>query len=523
MRVLSTFAAVAFVLVAAGASTTTVLANLATQAATFSNIFGGAVVTQSASATGSLTSLDSAAFGLRSPATNDPFVVDTPLRANTGVGELTIAVLVQSLVNLQLLPQLDQSIPSRLFPGGIQIMNPAFSGAQLTLRTLLQHTSGLIDKPDFLTSPSTSGNGNAQTSLRAYAQSYFLETGDAGGTSVISARGIWDPTKQPGLPSSFKFARANIVLLSFILEQVLLENPTRVASDQKTVASMMYEMVFSPLGMTNTFIVLPDGSLPHSSSGFNVFASKVAPDTTAFGSALSTVTLYAAYTADYMIRTSASDVNKLMRALFLDTSSSFASIGTQLRASLIAVTDTDRVGVTHQGFGIVQFSSATVCSAASATLSLVAGCIVQDSTLFGMVGLGSGSAVTSMCTANIGTTGSSCSTAVFAFHPSAPLSLASTGYVAHVAAFNDLFIDAAVTDGATITPDTQRPTTMYGFGVFLGVFGACIGALFLAYIAEYVLQPVPLIGSISNKSYPTLQDHVNRSTQLMRRNQKDFD
>ncbi|CUI12359.1 beta lactamase-like protein, putative [Bodo saltans] len=499
-------------------STATMLSAISSQAGAFTNIFGGAIVTEKTTATTTAGTPRAIGYGARNPTTGDAFLPDTPLRANTGLGEASVAVLVQTLITSQILPQLDSSVPTRFFPGGVQMLNPSFPGVPLTLRMLMTHTSSILDNGALFTSPTTSGTGVAQTSLRTYAESYFLTSGSSGTSSV--ATDIWS-SLQPGLTSTYQYARANIVLLSYILEQVIAENPTLVTSSQKTVGAYIQESVFAALGMTDTFFVLPDGSYPMTSTGFNVFGVRVAAETSASGVVVTTVPLYAGYTADVMIRTSANDVHKLMRALFLDSTSAFYTIGQAMIASLTTVTDSVRTGVIKQGFGIVGFSPSLLCSSAGSVLTLTAGCSVSSSTLYGITGVGTTSSVVAVCTANIDTSaGSTCTTSVFSYNPSAAMSLSSTGFVAAAAAFNDQFIDSAVTEGTTITPDGQTPEAIYGFYVFLGVIGSAVGVLFMAYVGEYVLRPVPLLGPQANHAYPTLTEHIDKTNRSMRQQQR---
>lgn len=499
-------------------STATILSALATQGSSFTNIFGAAIVTEKTTSTTLAGSPNVAAYGTRNPSTGDPFYVDTPVRANTGVGEMSVALLVQKLINAQILPQLDSSIPTRFFPGGIQLLNPSFPGVPLTLRMLLTHTSSILDNGALFTSPTTSGTGVAQTSLRTYAEAYFLTAGSSGTSAV--ATDIWT-SLQPGLTSTYQYARSNVVLLSYILEQVIAERPTLVTSAQKTVGAYLQESVFSALGMTDTFFVLPDGTNPRTSTNFDVFASRAAVETSISGGVVSTVPLFAGYTADVMLRTSASDVHKLMRATFLDSTSAFYTIGQQMLASMVSVTDSARSGVTKQGFGIVGFDASLLCTSSSSVLSFNAGCSTISSTLYGITGVGSTTAVVAVCTANVDvSTGTTCTTSTFSFHPTRSMTLPTTGFIAAAAAFNDQFIDASVTEGTTITPADQKPDGIYGFFVFLGVLGSSLGALFLAYTGEYILRPVPLLGPQANNAYPTMNQHVDRTNNVMRQQQR---
>ncbi|CUG92757.1 Hypothetical protein, putative [Bodo saltans] len=139
---------------------------------------------------------------------------------------------------------------------------------------LMMHTSSIVDNSAVFTSPTTSGSGASQTSLRSYAEGYFLSSGTA-----TVATDIWN-SLTPGLVTSYQYARSNVVLLSYILEQVIAENPTLVSSAQKTVGAYLQESLFAPLGMLDTFFVLPDGSYPRTSTNFGARGSDQQDDAT---------------------------------------------------------------------------------------------------------------------------------------------------------------------------------------------------------------------------------------------------
>jgi CubicO group peptidase (beta-lactamase class C family) len=128
---------------------------------------------------------------------------------------------------------LDESV-NRYVP--FQIVNPNFPDKKITVRMLMQHTSGLIDNDPVYRSTFTllSGAPDPEMTLEELARSYYLEGGD-----LYDARGNFSKS-QPGEERSY----SNIAfgLLGLIVEQV------------SGLAFHVYckENIFLPLGMMST-------------------------------------------------------------------------------------------------------------------------------------------------------------------------------------------------------------------------------------------------------------------------------
>ena len=169
--------------------------------------------------------------------------------------------------------------------------------------------------------------------------------------------------------------------------------------------------------------------------------------------------------------------------------------------------------------------SGYICRQGSNALYLGGGCSLgMGSMLMGVVATGQSSALSSLCT----TTSSSrtCTSAVLAYSKSSTASrsfttldtassttatAANTLFALTTSAANNVLISPLLSQGTTITADDQATTPIFGFEVFVAIFLSFIAVLALAYFAEYFVQPVPLVGHLSSKAYPTLSEHIDRS------------
>jgi CubicO group peptidase (beta-lactamase class C family) len=476
----------------------------------FTNIYAAAVVTQDSTGTKRVAT---GAAGFANPLTQTPMMPDSPVNGNTA-GELFVAMLTMKLVRDGNLPGLDQSIPTNLMP--CSMTNPFDAGSFLTLRQLLSHTSRLVDDTAKFQTTSASSAGSSQQSLRTFVLNYFAVQS---ATGFSCASGLF----QQSLPSgAYSYARANVLLLSYIIESTISQNLALVQSSQKTIGSFMQEAIFNTIGLDGTYFLLPDGSNPRRSINFMQFDSKAVQEMSSLTSTAST-RLFGGYTADFMLRTTASDLAKVTRSLFLDTRSTFYPIGEALK-TFINATDNGRVhGMVQQGLGVISVSSAYVCTQGRALLGMSTGCSLGGgAVLFGVVAAGRTSAVSSLCAAVAGTT--TCTSVALAYATSGTASrefetqaLTSSAtsvnalFAIAAAASNNVLISPLLSQGTTIMESDQSPPSIFGFEVFISVFLSFVGVLALAYFSEYFIQPVPLIGGLTAKAYPTLSEHIDRS------------
>lgn len=473
-------------------------------------IFAAAVV--SVDSTGVLNEGTFAA-GFRNPELQAPMMIDNSLRANAA-GELLLGLVTMQLIDQQLLPTLDSSIPASLFPKGVTLVNPNHLGVPLTLRHLLTHTSSLRDSDRFVPAPVVSGGGNSVLTLAAFCEAYFVA---ADGPTRFSAQtDIWGTEGAPG-PNNYGFAQSNIALLSFIVETALRSDATKVKNVANPLAAYIEESIFGALGMTGSYFLNRDGSTPLIEGGFRVFDQRKVSETTQNEATTEQVPIRAPFLADAMFITSAADLAKLVAALFVNTASAHFRLGQIMRTQVINVTDARRPGVIGQGFGIVEFDAAFVCSAV-ATISdtTAAGCsLTSNRQLYGVISIGDQTAVSAVCTTAPLVSGqvaqTACTTTVHAFYPvnaqTTRLSLAAAG-----AALNNAFIDPALFEGDTFDEARMTRSGWFSFSAFLGLFGTVVAVLLFAYFAEYFIHPAPLAGAVATDAYPKLEQVIAQSS-----------
>lgn len=497
---------------AAGQSFTAVKKDLSSLFASFTNIYAAAIVTLDAK--GVTKRVSTGAHGTANPLTRVPMLTDTSINGNTA-GELFVAMVALRLVRDGHLPGLDQSIPTNLMP--CAMTNPFDVGSFLTLRQLLSHSSRLVDDSAKFQTVGASNAGSARESLRTFALNFFAVPS---ATGFLCASNLFQQGLSQG---TYSYARANVLLLSYIIESAISQNLALVQSSQKTIGAYMQESIFNALGLDGTYFLLPDGSNPRRALSLSQFDAKAVQEMSTL-TGTSTTQLFGGYTADFMLRTSASDLAKVARSLFIDTRSSFYQIGLTMQ-TFINATDSGRVaGMTLQGLGIIGVSNNYLCNQGQALVGFPGGCALSGSaTVFGVVATGRTSAVSSLCMATAGAV-VTCTSAVVGYTTAGTLARkfdaqaltssstsANTLYAMTTSASNNVLISPLLSQGSTITEADQEQPGIFGFTVFIAFFLSVVGVLALAYFSEYFVQPVPLVGSLTAKAYPTLSEHIDRS------------
>ena len=489
-----------------GADLNLLIAEIQKQHTLDGGIYASAVQTVS---TNGFENKATAALGLANVAEAEPMRTDSPMRLGH-VGELLLAVVTQHLITLNFLPQADSSIPPRLLPAGQSFTHPNFLGQPLTLRQLMTHTSGLQDTSRFNQAPfqQTAGTGNTIQDLRTATEAYFLTTTSTGRQVATD---VWAVSRQPGLNSSFFYAKSNVALLAYIVQSIIAERPGLVRGPQ-TVGGLIQEFVLGPLGMINTYFILPDGSLPAVQTGLAQLSGKKVQERASGGGVATNLPVHAMYVADHMLVTSASDLVKLLNALFVDQTSTFLSIGSSLKANMIFITDPNRPHVLKQGFGIVQFDAAGLCTAWQTASGSIQCPVSTARDVWGFTAGSSFASITGMCTTSptivdVATT-TSCSAAAQAYNTQPAKSPLNT-YNIVSGSFDQLYVDRSLTEGFVITPETQSRSALFGFLVFVGITAVIFSVMLLAYFVEYIVQPAPVAGIVTADAYrkPPTRDY----------------
>lgn len=490
---------------AMAANTNSLIASARTQRAQDANINGVAV--RAVDSTGSRSDA-SIADGFAAADNSKRMSLSTAVRGNT-YGEVLLAVVVQQLIQELVLPQPDENIPSRLLPAGLPFINPNFAGQPLTLRMLLTHTSSLIDRARFDQAPFLVSAGSTVTDVRTFCESYFLSV--TGGTSSV-ATDIWG-TNEPGQAASYQYAKSNVALLTYVVQQTIGERTSLVTGQQKTVGALIQERVLNPLGMTSTYFLLPDGTSPLTQLGLaNLVGGRSVEATPS--------PIHASYVSDYMLVTSASDMAKLANALFVQGTGTMRSVGTALINSLrpLASRDDTRGGVTHQGFGIVAYDVNVVCGNWRG-LGAAAAQTCPFSTTRAVYGYGAQSrkgTVVFVCSADVtqptATTSvaTSCAAATYTVSATEAADVPiSRGQAITTEAINQIHTTTVVAPQSLniVTTDAQTRGVPFGVAVFFGVVGIISFIFIISYFVEFIVRPIAVTGDVIASAYPKL-DHI---------------
>jgi CubicO group peptidase (beta-lactamase class C family) len=476
-------------------------ADLTTLQTVFNNqVKGSQLVYAAASVTQDTTRVlgeYSGAFGykkLTSP--TEPMWTDSSLRMES-LGETLVGMAVLKLIQDSLLVGLDTEIPAKYFPRQVQLVNPLGAGSKkMTLRQLMTHTSTLKDdqwSSYFTTAPTS------VLSLSAFLEAYFL---DVTGAAYVQKSSIFTAVT-PGDSASYKYAKINIALLTHIVEvEIASSSATSLlvsSTTEKTAIAYIQEHILAPLGMTNTFFTSLTGTFATLSSpaATPFFTGARMTDVNSGGTAVTSTKLHPGILANYMTYTSASDISKMIRALFVDTQSTFFAHGTTMKAVAskftVSATAATSTGMTGQGTAVQYFDGATLCAKALAN-GAVTSCIMTASTVvWGMVANGDFSQVSYMCTEQT-TARTVCTTAVYGFRESlsgmtADLSLAMAGTALQLA-----IGDTSTTTQVSSTTDEKDP--LFGMWVGGGVILVLAFVFAAAYLTEFVIQPAPVMGGV---------------------------
>ncbi|RNF18382.1 uncharacterized protein Tco025E_04528 [Trypanosoma conorhini] len=389
-----------------------------------------------------------------------PMTPAASFRANT-LSELFVDMTVVYLENTSALPFLRmQTIPPEFLPppynATVAFQNPLFPAAVVSLATLLLHTSSLTEAGFQSGAVQTPGTVESNT---AFVERVFADAADGD---------LWG-TVEPGLGDSYRHSRLNTALVTYILDKVL------AAGHPPTSAAAFIQNTFlSPMGLSETFLLDHEGNVPAPAYPAGAAASltgRAVQDVTADGTAVApSVTIHAAYTADYMYYTSALDLAKLAYELFLG--GRYTVVGEALKSGTVSLRKSKRTapGVVSRSLGVYGFDPALLCEEVHLNRSCDFGDGVQ---LYGWAVTGERNQVTLLCRKD------KCVAAEVSYFttdvPPDPYGL-----------------------GLAMSSLTQRggPPQLEGGGlyplyVFIGVMATIIVVVAGSYVADYMVQPAP--------------------------------
>ncbi|ESL07979.1 hypothetical protein TRSC58_04326 [Trypanosoma rangeli SC58] len=398
-----------------------------------------------------------------------PMTPATSFRTNA-LSELFVDMAVANLESTNVLPFLrKQTIPPEFLPppyNTTAFQNPLFPAALVSLDTLLLHTSSLTE--------AGFGSGAAQTPATVVENTAFVE-------SVFSKAqngGLWG-TVEPGLGSSYCHSRLNTALVTYILDKVLAARNPPIS-----VATFIQNTFISPMGLSETFLLDHEGnvSAPAYPSGSAVsLAGRAVQDVAADGRGVSpSVTIHAAYTADYMYYTTTIDLAKLAYELFLG--GHYTVVGEALKAGAVPIDGGKGAepGVVSRSLGVYGFDPALLCEKVQMNRTCDFGDEVQ---LYGWAVTGDRNQVALLCREDKCVAAEVSYFKTNTFSASYGLELAMTPFIQ--------------SEGSNLPQGGQ----LHALYVFIGVMATIIVVVIASYTVDYMAQRAPATASIPmNKS-----------------------
>lgn len=402
---------------------------------------------------------------------------------NTMFELLTSASLVKLFQDTQFTPSLDDPIAASLSPFGIPIVNPT-TGVAVTYRHLMQHTSTITDSGFSAytrTTPATVG------SLASFVEAY-LTTG-SGGTLQPSAFS----SREPGSPSAYSFARANIALVAYIINRVISTQGLSYLG----VADYAFQNFVAPMGLSSTFFLQTDGSAakvvapPAYSGAFTGVDPTNAANYAAFyqncivdqDMTTSGVLIHPAFVSDYMPYTTAEDIARLVFNLFLSGKQRWTTVSNELRSVFVLSQNSGRVPFqTATGLGLMFFDGQAMCDTALAAGVLSSCPLVNITRPYGYL-TSRDKVQTGFVCGDDTSIGPLCVVNTFVFS-GASSSRDATAFVSLTAAtFQDLAGDPFAASGVVVAPPEKDE--WFGVYVFLGVYGTLVVVYIITKIVIY--------------------------------------
>lgn len=420
------------------------------------------------------------AIGVKST-TSSSFMTDAiSFRANT-FSELYVSLAIQQLMSTG---NLNAGTLPGFMPRGVSLVN---SGVTITLQMLLQHQSGLVDSAfdTFTVSAPT-----AVAAFGTYCDSYFTTTGQSG--SFIQATNLFF-----GLTGNFSRSRMNTVLLTCIMENYVAQNRPSL-SGPATALAYMQNLIFAPLGMTNTFSLNATGGFPTSTFPLNapIYSGSVMQDLPVG----STRAINPGYSGDLMFYTSAADMANFVRSAFINSlpAGAFVGFGNTMRTSMVSSNF-----VPHQPFvtgqttySLFTYNGLEMCKLAVMSAVVTSCPLTSASNVFGYMSVSRFSSLGFFCTTAQSATSPTCITVQFSHYdvganPTAPVLKQQFEMVLGMAAV--AFTTSIGSPQLTLLISGQKSQSdLYGLYVFIAVSGIVIFILVASYITEYLVQPAPI-------------------------------
>eukprot|EP00796_Vickermania_ingenoplastis_P012120 gene12120-8343_t len=377
---------------------------------------------------------------------------------------------------------LDGIIPKVYLPPALQgseyLSNPTYPDVPVSLQNLLQHTSSISDEgfDDATRSASTNATVDPAAQDIVGTNSEYVEQ-----LFKTSAGSVWRSTR-PGVAESFFFARNNIALATYILDEVLSRAP-ETAANAPNVAAYMTEILLPPIGCFSTFFLdrkgrMPSLSYPAALARRNMLNFAGVQRITSSWQILSTLPVHPAYAADFMLYTSPEDV-RLLHSSVTSSDGFYRYLYDTLVSNPIPI-PTEKSG---SGNGIqrrtLAFYGVNMLTLCKETYD---DCQVFDRTgeeelAYGIMAANPCNSVAVLCSEYYG-----------CFYAFTFTSCASEN---HPNPFEATAIRMPMPVPAEV-PQTAAPTNHLNYLLlFVGVMGIIITTFFMSYVVDHIVHPAP--------------------------------
>ena len=412
---------------------------------------------------------------------------DSCFSANTMLETLVAAAVVKLQQDTAFTNSLDDQISTTFSPGGVTLANPT-TGAAITYRMLMQHTSTISDTGFAGSSaklPATVGT------LQSFVESYFVSASGSLITTVFTS-------KDPGTADAYAYARVNTALLAYIVGKVISANSLAFGG----VEDYLYQAFLLPFGMSNTFFLNVDGSVPGTTyipSYTATFTTPTASSAASYGATRSAcivdqisgdVYIHPAFVADFMPQTTISDLTKLTYFMFVHPMYTTVTVAMKQLLLINAGTATV-VGQSGRGLGLMYYSSSSVCSAATSS-NVISSCpLTNTSVIYGNTNSRGRTTEGFVCVDDT-TVGVLCVISVKIHSTS---STRSTSDLLALTATAAQDIVGTVTADTTSFSTTTTEDPWFGVYVFVGVYGTVIVAYLVTQLFLFLFLQVSVASS----------------------------
>eukprot|EP01060_Flectonema_neradi_P012051 TRINITY_DN1897_c0_g1_i1.p1 TRINITY_DN1897_c0_g1~~TRINITY_DN1897_c0_g1_i1.p1 ORF type:complete len:522 (+),score=114.17 TRINITY_DN1897_c0_g1_i1:44-1567(+) len=464
---------------------------------------------------GNMNQSFSYAAGDRSLTPSDSMSTTSPMRA----GGLAEMLVVAAALKMNVISQsLTSQVPKEYIPNELDLRNPNSNTKVISYQMLMQHTSSLSDNSfsygsiDTPTCTQSTGqcSGAASQEFRPWMEEKFVQNGNE------LAASLFQSNTEPG---TYTYAKINIALLVFIMDKIIEADTNLVSSTTKNAQQYIIEQIIVPLGMSSTFWLNRDGTIP--TSGNNALSPYLYSMVREYEGTSDYYGTHPNNPADFMMWTTVHDMIKFANAVLAPlsgcTSTTLCTIGNDMKTKNTFETTTNgRTYQTQQGLGLQYYNPEQICAQTSASSNLYSKCPLKaGDNVWGFMTGDSSTDLSSiagvLCTDSSGNTAAaSCVVVQLANRVTGSALTPLNAFSVAGAAFQESFgeVTAFTTTGGNSDND------LYGLWVCLGVVGTVAFVIAMSYFTELFIQPPPPVGPVAFKpnvepapglGYPTNQ------------------